>query len=383
MSLTPDAFATDPGKLGKLQALLDRSGIELDDIARVERIRVWQGFLKNDEGEAEVVDLAGLSLIPAWADGPEWPVVQPADPTRISYGKRPNPPKTGERVTFIYPDPQVGYWCLDNGSVIDFEPMHDPVAIECANNVARYVRPWRTVCLGDALDLSEWTSKFLVLPEFANTTQRALNYLHTQLATQRAIVGPEGEVWLFAGNHDDRLGIAVAKNAMAALRLRQANAPESWPVLSMRHLLRLDELGVGYVGAYPAGRLKLADAHGRQSALYAIHGEKLDVAKVAKSERQSYVQGHTHRVGLDTQTYEADGQPFEVEAWMLGCLCRTDGSVPSTKGGVEEDGRPVVRHESWQQACAVLTEYAAGGWSLEPVRIRDGVAHYRGKEITA
>jgi hypothetical protein len=382
MGVLDDPPRTGKAQLGKLAALLERSDIDVDDFARVEKVNLWQMGYVDKEGEAQSHDLSGLSLIPHGWDGPEWPVVQQAAPTKIVYGKRPQP-KAGSRVTFIYPDQQVGFWFVDNGQDIELIPMHDPVAIACAHNVARLVKPWRTVNLGDALDMSEWSSKFVVYPEFANTTQRSLDYLHADLATQRAIVGPDGEVWLFAGNHDDRLGLAVARNAKAALRLRQANTPESWPVLSMRHLLRLDELGVGYVDGYPAGRKKLADGHGRQAPLYAIHGEKLDMIKVAKAERQSFVQGHTHRVGLDTQTYEIDGQAVEVEAWMLGCLARTDGAVPSTKGAVGDDGRPLVRHESWQHACGVLTEFDDGGWQLEPVRIRDGVAHYRGQEITA
>lgn len=379
---TPPTSVLGKQQLGKLAALLERSGLDVEDFARITKVNVWQGFLKDDEGNAEIVDLAGMQLVPHFADGPEWPVVQQADPTKIVYGKRPAT-KTGDRVTVIYPDQQIGFWFVDNGESIEFIPMHDPIAIACANNVARLVRPWRTVNLGDALDLSEWSSKFVNYPEFVGMTQRSLNLLHAELATQRCIVGPDGEVVLFAGNHDDRMGLFVAKNAKAALRLRQANLPESWPVLSMRHLLRLDEIDVEYVGGYPAGRRKLADGHGRQAPLYAIHGEKLDMVKVAKSERQSFVQGHTHRVGLDTQTYEVDGDPIEVEAWMLGCLARTDGAVPSTKGANEDDGKPLVRHESWQQSVGVLTEFAGGGWQMEVVRIRDGVAHYRGQEVTA
>ena len=70
-------------KLGKLVDLLERSGIDADEIGRVERINVWQGFLKDDEGKAQLVDMAGIVLSPEWADGPSYPVVQPAAPTYV------------------------------------------------------------------------------------------------------------------------------------------------------------------------------------------------------------------------------------------------------------------------------------------------------------
>lgn len=379
-----DGLKTEVGKaqLGKLAALVERSGLDLDDFARIERVNVWQMGYKDADGEAQSHDLAGMSLVPHFVDGPEWPVVQPAAPTRIVYGKRPAT-KTGERRTVLFPDQQVGFWRVDDGATVEMIPMHDPAAMECALNVARLVKPQRILNHGDALDLSEWSSKFTIYPEFAQTTQAALDELHRHLAAQRAIVGPDGELVLLRGNHDDRLELLVTRNAKAALRLRQANTPDSWPVLSMRHLLRLDELGVTYVGAYPAGRYKLADGHGRQTPLVAIHGQKTDVAKVAKTERQSHVQGHAHHVAHRAETYEVDGEPVEVEAWSMGCLCRVDGAVPSTHGKPDEDGRPAKRHESWQQAVGVLTEFGEGGWQLEVVRIRDGVAHYRGQEVTA
>ena len=232
------------------------------------------------------------------------------------------------------------------------------------------------------MDLAEWSSKFLVLPEFVLTTQPSVDRTHRFLAESLAAAGPQLEqADLLEGNHDNRMANSIAKNAMAALRLRRANTPESWPVLSVPHLLHLDDLGINYVDGYPAGKVKVAERHGRQAALYAIHGEKLDVAKQAKKERFSTIQGHAHHVALHTETYD-DEDPLEVEAWSLGCLCRLDGAVPSTKGGTDVKGHHVPRTESWQHAIGVLTE-TEDMWSLDPVRIRDGRAVWEGKEYTA
>jgi hypothetical protein len=356
--------------LGQIADLLERNGIDVEDVGRVQKVNVWQGFYKDADGEAHTVDMAGITLSPHWAEGPQWPVAQPATPAKIAYGKRPKPHTDGLHRTVLLPDPQIGYW--RNGS--DLTPMHDELAMAAALDVARAVNPDRIVNLGDFLDLAEFSSKFDVHPEFVMTTQDSIQRGHDFLAEQRAILGPDGELVLIAGNHDDRLGKAVLRNAKAALRLRRADTPEGWPVMSVPNLLALDALDCRYVSGYPAGSLKLADGCGSQTPLYAVHERGLDVVKVAKQQRQSYVQGHTHRVAMHSETYELDGEPVDVEAYALGSLCSRTGRVPSTKGNPDDMGRPVTRIESWQHAVGILTVAPSGAWWMEVVRIRDGEA---------
>ena len=366
-------------KLSKIASLLERSGIDAEDIGRIERVNVWQGFIKNGDGEPELVDLTSVMLSPSWAEDPVYPVVQPAKPTII----KPVPSKpriVDATVTVILPDPQIGYRRLADGTML---PMHDEKAMNLALQMMRYIRPDKVVNLGDFIDLPEWSSKFLVLPEFVLTTQPSIDRAHKFLAQQRACVGLEAEMVLIAGNHDARLPMAVARNAMAALRLKRANLPESFPVLSMGFLLRLEELGVKYLGAYPAHKYQIAKGGKGQTPLYAIHGDKLDVAKVAKSERQSFVQGHIHRVAVHSETYEVNGEREQVMAFSPGCLCRVDGYVPSTKSAVNDDGIPVTRFESWQQGMAVITETEDGFWSVEIISITNGRAVYRGRVFTS
>ena len=365
--------------LGQIADLLDRNGIDVEDIGRIHKVNVWQGFYKDEDGEAHTVDMAGIQLSPTWETGPEWPVVQPAAPCKVVH-KRKAVADRSTRRTAILPDPQIGYRILDDGTMI---PMHDEQAIECTLELLSAIRPDAIVWLGDTMDLPEWSSKFIVLPEFVRTTQPTVDRTHRFLVESIAAAGPqcEEDLRLLEGNHDNRMANWIARNAMAALRLKRANAPDSWPVLSVPHLLHLDELGITYVDGYPAGKTKIADRHGRQAALYAIHGEKLDVAKQAKKERFSTVQGHAHHVALHTETYD-DEDPLEVEAWSLGCLCRLDGAVPSTKGGTDSKGRYIPRTESWQHAIGVLTE-TEDEWSLDPIRIRNGRALWEGKVYTA
>lgn len=359
--------------LGRIADLLERNGIDPAEIGTVQRISLYQSLTKNAEGEAEIHDLVGIQLSPAWADGPAWPVVQQAAPTSIRPAKL-KPLSRAERVTVILPDPQIGFWRLSSGEMI---PVHDEAAMGAALQVVAAARPDVIVNLGDLVDFPEWSSKFLVKPEFVLTTQPALDRAHRFLAEQRALA-PDADMLLIAGNHDVRLGHAITRNAMAALRLRRAEVPDEWPVLSIPFLLRLDDLGCRYVSGYPAGRVQLTAGGGGLTGLWAIHGEKLDVAKVARTERQSFVQGHIHRQAFHSETYEVGGRPETVVAFSPGCLCRVDGAVPSSRGGEDEYGRPLVRWENWQQGAAVVTEFVDGSWSAEMIPIVDGVALWRG-----
>lgn len=363
--------------LGAIADLLKRNAIDPGEVGRIQRVSLWQS---GDH------DNVAIKLSPTWEEDPQWPVVQPVTPAKIYYGKRPQPLADEYHRTVLFPDPQIGFWRnLDNGELLG---MHDDEAMAVALNIARAVQPDRIVHLGDFLDLAEFSSKFAVHPEFAFTTQAAINRGHEFLAECRAILGPQEDgddpnLFLIAGNHDDRLGKAVLSNAIASLRLRRADAPDSWPAMSVPNLLALDAINCEYIGGYPAGSLKLANGTKSQTPLVAVHERGLDVVKVAKSQRQSYVQGHTHRVAMHAETYELDGEAIDVEAYALGSLCRRDGYVPSVKGAPDDRGRPVKRIESWQQAVGVLTVAPDGGWTLEPIRIRDGKAFYGGKVYTA
>lgn len=365
----------------QVAALVDTSGIDLDQVGKLEQVKLYQGFYKDADGVAHKVDMTAVQLAPSWDSGPEWPVVQPAKPTVVRPVASTNrKTSTSSRETVILPDPQIGYRMYPDGSL---DPFHDEAAFSVAMQIVREVDPDCIVNLGDTCDFPEWSSKFLVSPEFVNTTQPTLDRTHLFLAEQRANA-PRADIFLMEGNHDDRLAISITKNAMAALRLRPGGThPDHWPVLSLPNLLRLDDLGVTYVSGYPAGRVKIADGCDGQAPLYAIHGEKLDMAKVAKSERESFVQGHGHHVQDYFATYDLEGEPWVVNAFMPGCLCRIDGAVPSTKGGTDVHGRVVRRIEGWQQAVAVVTEIPGQGWTKEIVPIHNGRAIFRGRVFSA
>ena len=367
--------------LGKIAELLDRNGIDRDDIGKVHKVNLWQGFHKDAEGEAQVVDLVGVQLSPHWAEGPQWPVIQPGPTIRLAIRKPrpPRPARTGQwKTAVILPDMQVGYYRERDGTL---EAIHDERAISVALDIVTDINPHLVVLVGDNLDAAE-LGKYRTTPAYQQTTQAAIDRLAVLCAELRQAAPNARIIWL-AGNHEERLPRYILDNAVAAFGLRKGNAPESWPVMSLPYLARMDEHGVEYLPGYPASAFWINDR------LRVIHGDKVasggsTAHKYLGNEKVSVIYGHIHRREYAARTREDRDGPKEIMAASPGCLARITGQVPSTKGGVDLDGRPLTRIEDWQQGIAVVDYQEGDGmFTYQNIAIHDGWAAWAGKEYSA
>jgi hypothetical protein len=372
LDFTPD----QPSRLGALADLLERSGIAVEDIARVEHVSVYEGFIKNADGEVEKTDLHAIKLVPTGADGPAWPVVQPGPPVKIPAVKA-GAAVEGWQTAVVLPDIQAGFYRGTDG----LEPTHDEAAVSAALGVVKAAKPAQVILVGDNADLPEF-GKYRLSPAFAQTTQATIDWLTVFGARLRAAAPDARIVWL-AGNHEERLPNYVLDNARAAFGLRQGATPDSWPVLSMPFLCRMDDHGIEYVPGYPASH------HWITPRLKVIHGELVRSQTSTASaylgrEKTSVIFGHIHRREYAARTRDDHDGSREVMAATPGCLARIDGAVPSTKQGSDLDGRPLRRIEDWQQGLAVVPyDPETGEFDYEAVAIRDGAAFWRGREYRA
>lgn len=372
-------------RLGKISDLLSRSGIEPEDIGKVERVRIseWQGMTKNADGEAEIHDLSGASILlaPSWDEGPAWPVIDRGPAVKVPKPPAPKKNADGWRRAVIIPDPQIGY--RRDLDTAELDPFHDEAAMAAALRVVRAVDPDDVIVLGDFLDLAP-LSRFEQEPGFALTMQPAIDRATLFLAELVAAAPRSDRRVLIEGNHDRRLSKSVTANAIAAFGLRPGfTPPDTWPDLSVPHLLRVDELGFDYVGGYPAGVFWINER------LAAIHGHKVastgsTAARVVDDERVSVIFGHVHRVEMAHRTRRTFHGPRHSVAVSAGCLCRIDGAVPSTKGSTDVFGRAVPTVENWTQGVVVVTyQEGDGPFSIELVPIFDGQVMLRGTELVA
>ena len=94
-------------KTDKFRELLERSHIKPEEVARINRMNVWQAAKKNDDtGDWDVQDLYGMQITPAMdEDDLRWQ----AESANIEYTRRERHRKMGEKVIAVFSDLQTGY----------------------------------------------------------------------------------------------------------------------------------------------------------------------------------------------------------------------------------------------------------------------------------
>jgi hypothetical protein len=287
----------------------------------------------------------------------------------------------GWKLAALLPDTQIGYRVYEDGSVIEF---HDEKAIEIAMQIVAYANEQfgvdTIVNLGDTLDLPAQSRHHQEIA-FQNSTNLAIQRAYEYLAQQRATC-PTAQIVFLEGNHDCRIYKYLSENAPAVSNIRQANTDSSdWPVNSLPHLLRMDELNIEFAGGYPAGEFWLNEN------LRCIHGDRVNssgstaMKYINSNHHVSVVYGHIHRIEMLYHTNHTSTGPARNAAFSPGCLCRVDGSVPSVKGGVTPNEKPVKYWENWQQGIGFAWYKETGEFTLLSVPIIDEWAVFMGREF--
>lgn len=362
-----------PSKLQALAEWLEGAGIDLadlPDVGTLERLEggTYQTTIKDNDGQPQTITNKRASWVisPKWETGPDW---QPAEWGPVVDRIKPAKPRKskGWRTAVCLPDIQAGYWRTDAGELV---PTHDVDAVSAAMRFCADLQPDEIVMHGDNLDLPEM-GKYRLHPSFAQTTQATIDWATMFAAELRAACPTSRIVWL-EGNHEARLGNALLDNARAAYGLKQGQAtPETWPVMSVPHLCRLEDSGVDYIDGYPAGAFLLADG-----AVQVIHGHLTGPSaplNYLKNEQVSTVYGHTHHPALAWKRVHRPSGPTPIFAATGGCLARLDGSVPSTRSGHDgRSGAPVRTTLDWGHGLVVV-KYKGTTAHPTVVPIIDGV----------
>jgi predicted phosphodiesterase len=281
----------------------------------------------------------------------------------------------------LLPDAQIGFRKYEDGSL---DPFTDAKAISVAMQITAALQDEfivdSVVNLGDTMDLPMY-GKYDQENSFGNTVNETLKAGHDFFAAQRA-VAPDAEIVFLEGNHDCRLEKYLKNRAPAASNMRRVG-DEEFPVTSLPHLMRFDDLKIRYESGYPASKFYL------NPRLIAVHGTN---ARSNSSTAYQYINqnpmhttlfGHSHRLEQAYKTHSTIEGPVMNGAISPGCLCRVDGAVPSVKGGVNMDEKPITQFENWQQGMGVVWYKPNGQFRVELIHIMDGMAVYGGQVFTA
>lgn len=354
----PEGMQYTPEQINEITKLLERSGITPDAISQINKVNIWQGFIKNEEGEIETTDLYSVQYTPA-GELSEDQFIRQATPVKIT-PTRSQPRKNRDHTAIILPDIQAGFRRFDD----EVLPFHDVSAIDVAMQIIKDTQPTKVILNGDNLDLPQLGS-YEQESSYAKTLNMTLDYVHQLLGQIRAN-SPESEIVYLAGNHEQRLTKYINRYAKELWGIRQAGTAAS--ILTVPFLLNLDALGVRYESGYPANKYYLNDR------LKVIHGNVVraagqTAAAIVRKEEDSTIFGHTHHHEYGARTSQTRYGARLIIAQSFGCLARIDGHVPSYHNGVDEEGRPVTNYENWQQGLG-LVEY------------RDGDAPFNTQQIT-
>ena len=238
-------------------------------------------------------------------------------------------------------------------------PYQDDGALACVEAIIRAAKPDVLIHLGDLVDASQISEKFLQDPEHPSTLKQDIEIARTRLH-QWARLAPKAQKFLLEGNHEDRLrrliwGLQGAQRELALLGIN------GWP-----DLLQLADIGWTWIPYHEQ------PARGLLPKLLVKHGDVVSqwAGFTAKREWMAYghsgISGHTHRAIAWPHT-DDNGVARWIEA---GCTCRYD--------------IPWATRTDWQQAVTVL-EWNADRYlmNVEQPYIRNGQTLWRGREYRA
>lgn len=381
------ATAQATGLIHTLEGLIEATGADMD----VWKVLRWEakpyaGWAKKERAHLKwiggaidegYVEKDGIEVVQLWSmhavfvrrkPVPVFPTVQP-----VLCEEQYPPPRSPARKSYaesvILADPH--FWYRRDGR--ELMPLHDVRALDIALQVINIVQPERVDILGDLLDMSDWTDRFVRHPDYQQQLQPTLQSAFAFLRAIRERV-PEAEIRLFEGNHEARLRKSLLKHLPAALDLQPVDEIELGlpPSLSVERLLALHKLHVDWVPDYPDGEEPL------NRKVWLSHGESHSAVPGAAARKMmdgatvTRIFGHIHRTELTSQTYWVPFR-YEVQSFCPGCLCHLDGRVEGSR-----------KKQNWQQGIALVEYEPAGeGYRIDPIPIsyEKGQALWRGCEF--
>lgn len=320
-----NVISSDPAEWNDIRKLIESRGLRSEDylVTRV-RVNEWA-----DQRQLRV-DLEPVSsiLLPARTEGWKAPA-----PKAVK--------ASAEKLVVFLSDHHVPFHS---------RPLGEKVLSWLASE-----QPDEIIVLGDLCDFDQ-ISRFERTPEHSATMQETLDEAYLILREYRTVC-PDAKITMVAGNHEERLRSAIIKHLGALFGIRKAF--DSGPsVLSLEHLLRLDELRINFVrseaGSYQHAAVKISDELQAIHGWVARKGSGSSARATLDHMRVSTVQGHTHRASTVYQTqWNIDNEPRTLVAAETGTLAEI-------KDGLAHAARP-----DWQQGFATASVFPDGLFSLD------------------
>ena len=337
--------SVDPSEWGDLEKLSESRGLRKDDW-RISRARVnrWGG--DNGTNEQLRVDLEPIGLLPRPVRSEGWKPPRDAKSRKVTKG-----------LTFITSD----HHC----------PRHDPILHAAAVKLMREVKPEQIVVAGDLIDYAG------VSRHRKNGLEAGLNEslqaAYDVLRAYREAV-PGAKIVFLDGNHEQRLFNALADKGLVSVG-NLTRPGDDTPILSTRHLLRLDELNIEQEFppegcSYEHAELRLTKTLAVRHGWISSSGSGSSALKTLDKLRRNVIVGHTHRQSLVAHTHwDIDGNQHRLVAAEAG-----------TMAAIDQTGMDYAIAADWQSGFCSVQE-VGDRFTVELAVFQDGLLYWRDRVI--
>lgn len=260
----------------------------------------------------------------------------------------------------------------------DQAPYHDEALHRATCSMLRALQPARICHIGDLCDytnISKHKDHQVVKAAVDECTDAGVAIL----AAMRA-AAPYAHFQILPGNHDIRpfSELLLRAERMSGIHCgRLPGEAEAPPVLDMRRLWRLDDLGIEYVEDERGWEHAELDLVPGPRGLAAVHGWLTGnnvAARTLDAVGRSVVMGHTHRPEIVYQWNNTLG--FEMRAMVIGAQCEV-------RGGGGKRFPTFVPRDGWLQGGALVSVYGDGEWEVERMRWNGESLFANGERFTA
>jgi hypothetical protein len=211
---------------------------------------------------------------------------------------------------------------------------------------------------GDLLDFAD-ISRHRQMPKtgpggeypFTNTVNECLQAGFNILLDYRTAC-PNAQIRAKLGNHDCRLFYTLADNLKGLYDITAAG--DDTPALSLRKLLRLDELHIELVEKdWERATTRI---NRRVTALHGYSTTKNPGQKMLNDLTGSTLQGHSHRISLNYRTSHDPDDGTETRlAGECGCMCEID------------QGLGYATNVDWQQGAMLVKTWPDNDFTVAPL----------------
>lgn len=250
-------------------------------------------------------------------------------------------------------------------------PFHDRSVLSTAVEIIDSAENVTSVIIGgDFLDLSEWSDKFVLEPEFYFTTQHALEECARWLNIIKTCVPDNTKVVVINGNHEQRMETLVTKRLLGAYAVKPVDLVGS-KALGVDNLLGLSRSGIEHIPEYPDGEYWVCDDTKIEHGSIARNKPGATVTAVIENAASNIIFGHKHTVERANKTVLDGRKRRSISVVCGGCLCRTDGTLPGSN-----------KNNNWQNAIVEIVHDGKQAIAINHILINQDGAYYNGKLIT-